>query len=122
MNQEATGETKREKIVILGGGVAAMTTAYELTNVPDWQSKYEITLYQLGWRLGGKCASGRNAKIADRIEEHGLHILCGFYENAFHAIRGCYGELVESGLRAPDAPNARWEEAFSPKDNVDLCE
>ncbi len=111
-----------EKIAILGGGVAAVVAAYELTNVPEWQNQYEITLYQVGWRLGGKCASGRNRERNDRIEEHGLHILCGFYENAFHAIRGCYAELAQRGLRQTGAPNARWDEAFAPKDNVDLCE
>ena len=35
----------KERIVILGGGVAAMTAAWELTNQPDWQSRYDITVY-----------------------------------------------------------------------------
>jgi uncharacterized protein with NAD-binding domain and iron-sulfur cluster len=64
---------KREKIVILGGGMAALTTAFELTNAKDWQERFEsITVYQLGWRLGGKGASGRGPHA--RIEEHGLHL------------------------------------------------
>ncbi len=112
----------KQKVVILGGGVASITAAYELTNAPDWNENYEVTIYQMGWRLGGKCASGRNSAFGDRIEEHGLHILCGFYENAFHTIRGCYEDLIKMGLRSPDAPNASWKQAFSPKDNVDLCE
>ncbi len=48
-------------------------------------------MYQLGWRLGGKGASGRGK--ADRIEEHGLHLLLGFYDNAFAMLREVYGEL-----------------------------
>ena len=44
----------------------------------------------MGWRLGGKGASGRG--IADRVEEHGLHLWMGFYENAFRLMRDCYAE------------------------------
>ena len=58
---------KKKKIVILGGGRASLTTAFELTNQHDWQEKYEITLYQMGWRLGGKGASGRNLNAQSRI-------------------------------------------------------
>ena len=42
-----------QKIAILGGGIAALGTALELTAEPDWQQRYEITVYTLGWRLGG---------------------------------------------------------------------
>lgn len=45
-----------KKIAILGGGPSALATAYYLTNIPDWKSKYQITIYQMGWRLGGKAA------------------------------------------------------------------
>ena len=85
---------KRQKIAILGGGMAAMTTAFELTSKPGWKDEYEITLYQLGWRLGGKGASGRNMRDHNRIEEHGLHVWGGFYDNAFAVIRQSYTELI----------------------------
>ncbi len=98
----------KKKIVILGGGVGAMASAFSLTHDPDWKSKYDITLYQMGWRLGGKGASGRNQKIADRIEEHGLHIWFGYYENGFKVMRECYGELG----RNPSEPLATWKDAF----------
>ncbi len=57
-----------EKIAILGGGLGALATAFELTSSPDWQSRYAITVYQQGFRLGGKCASSRRAEptIASR--------------------------------------------------------
>ena len=79
-----------KKVAILGGGVSAMTTAFELTR-PELDGQYEVTVYQLGWRLGGKGASGRNAAVAQRIEEHGLHIWMGFYDNAFRVMQEAYG-------------------------------
>lgn len=109
---------RRERIAILGGGVGAMTAAYWITTVPDWQAHYEIDVYQMGWRLGGKGASGRNAAIAERIEEHGLHIWFGFYDNAFATMQGVYGALD----RPAGAPLATWDEAFKPHDYVCLSE
>ena len=67
-----------------------MAAAFELTR-PTHRGKYQVTVYQVGWRLGGKGASGRGP--ADRIEEHGIHIWMGFYENAFRLLRECYAEL-----------------------------
>jgi uncharacterized protein with NAD-binding domain and iron-sulfur cluster len=80
-----------ERIVIIGGGMSGLVTAWELTSLPDWKSRYTITLLQQGWRLGGKGASGRG--VDDRIEEHGLHVLFGFYENAFRILRRVYEEV-----------------------------
>ncbi|EMG01531.1 NAD(P)-binding Rossmann-like domain protein [Leptospira borgpetersenii str. 200701203] len=90
--------------------MGSLVTAYEITSKPDWQEKYDITIYQLGWRLGGKGASGRNQDFSNRIEEHGLHIWFGFYDHAFQLIRKCYQEL---GRPLTD-PLATWEEAFKP--------
>ena len=72
----------------------------ELTNDPGWQEKYEITIYQMGWRLGGKGASGRNREISDRIQEHGIHLWMGFYENAFQMIRQVYDEARDENSHA----------------------
>ncbi|HZS40458.1 MAG TPA: NAD(P)-binding protein [Polyangia bacterium] len=105
---------QRRKIAILGGGIGALTTAFELTARDGWQDRYEIDLYQLGFRLGGKGASGCNRKKNDRIEEHGLHIWMGFYRNAFSLIRRCYDELA----RPPGAPLASWRTAFTPHDFI----
>ncbi|MEM7336781.1 MAG: NAD(P)-binding protein [Chloroflexota bacterium] len=103
-------EKKKEKIAILGGGLSSITTAFELSSVPNWQEKYEITVYQMGWRLGGKGASGRKQSVFNRVEEHGLHIWFGFYHNAFDMIRRAYLELD----RPLEKPLATWEEAFKP--------
>src|SRR5262245_17811410 len=105
---------RRQKIAILGGGMASLAAAFELTDQPGWHDRYEITLYQMGWRLGGKCASGRNLALSGRIEEHGLHVWGGFYENAFRLIRRCYDELG----RPPGHPMARWDDAFKPHNFV----
>lgn len=96
------------RVAVLGGGVGALTTAFELTSTPELRARYDVTVYQLGWRLGGKGASGRNMEIANRIEEHGLHIWMGFYENAFKVMREAYAELA----RQPPQPLATWKEAF----------
>lgn len=107
-----------EKIAILGGGAGSLAAAYHLTTPADWRERYEITVYQQGWRLGGKGASGRNAQLAQRIEEHGLHIWFGFYANSFAMIRAVYAELG----RPADAPLARWDQAFRPHDYLALAE
>lgn len=111
-------ELQPEKIAILGGGVGSMTTACYLTSQPGWQNKYDITIYQMGWRLGGKGASGRNAEYGERIEEHGLHIWFGFYENAFATIKAIYTALG----RPSEAPLATWQDAFKPHDYIALAE
>ncbi|MEO1592061.1 MAG: NAD(P)-binding protein [Cyanobacteria bacterium J06632_22] len=111
----------RQKIAVLGGGIGSLSTVYELTSQPGWEALYDITVYQLGWRLGGKGASGRNVKPEQpgqepnyRIEEHGLHIFFGFYENAFRIMKDCYEELGEDG------PFSSVEDAFKPHDFIVL--
>jgi uncharacterized protein with NAD-binding domain and iron-sulfur cluster len=103
------------RIAILGGGVGGMTTAFELTNWPGWEKEYSVDVYQMGWRLGGKGASGRRREMADRIEEHGLHVWMGFYENAFHVIRQVYDECGRRTL-LPRSPMATWRDAFLRQD------
>ncbi|TMA80518.1 MAG: FAD-dependent oxidoreductase [Deltaproteobacteria bacterium] len=85
------------RVAIVGGGCAGVTAAFELTR-PEHRGRYEVTVYQLGWRLGGKGASGRG--VHGRIEEHGLHVWMGWYENAFQILRECYRELDRDFLQA----------------------
>lgn len=110
----------KKKIAVLGGGTGALAAAFGITSQPGWKDRFEVTVYQMGWRLGGKGASGRNtdSAYADRIEEHGLHVWSGFYENAFRLIRACYDELG----RAPDAPLGTWQSAFTPQELIVLEE
>jgi uncharacterized protein with NAD-binding domain and iron-sulfur cluster len=96
------------RVAIVGGGCASIAAAFELTR-PEHAGRYRVTLYQMGWRLGGKGASGRGP--AGRIEEHGLHLWMGFYENAFRLMRECYAELARDPERCPIAD---WSDAFEP--------
>jgi uncharacterized protein with NAD-binding domain and iron-sulfur cluster len=104
------------KVAIIGGGCAGVAAAFELTR-PEHRGKYQVTVYQVGWRLGGKGASGRGP--AGRIEEHGLHLWMGFYENAFRLVRECYAEL---GRDSATSPIAGWRDAFSPAPVIGVVE
>jgi uncharacterized protein with NAD-binding domain and iron-sulfur cluster len=104
------------RVAIIGGGCAAMTAAVELTK-PERQGQFDVTIYQLGWRLGGKGASGRDPENG-RIEEHGLHLWMGFYENAFRLMRDCYAELD----RPESHPLRTWRDAFVPDNFVGVTE
>ncbi len=103
------------RVAIIGGGCAGMTTAFELTR-PELGGRYEVTVYQQGWRLGGKGASGRG--IHGRIEEHGLHVWMGFYENAFKLVQDAYRELDRDPSRCPIAS---WSDAFSPASEIGVA-
>ncbi len=104
------------RVAVLGGGCAALTAAFELTR-PQHEGKYHVTVYQMGWRLGGKGASGRG--VAGRIEEHGLHLWLGFYENAFRLMRECY---AERHAKFPRARFACWKDAFRPAPDVGVAD
>lgn len=109
----AAASGPKTRVAILGGGMSGLTTALALTDPENpRRGEYEVTVYQMGWRLGGKGASGRNMdpEYHYRIQEHGLHIWFGCYDNAFALMRKAYNELN----RAPDAPLARWRDAFHP--------
>ncbi len=113
------GYTKApERVAILGGGMAAMVAAFELTRLPDWRARFELTVYQQGHRLGGKSASGVNAAACNRIEEHGLHLLGGSYANVMRVMGEAYEELG----RPPDAPLARWADAITGVDVITIPE
>lgn len=107
----ASGQPVR--IAILGGGPAGVVAAYWLSR-PEQNGRYAVTLYTQGWRLGGKCASGRNMDLGARIEEHGLHMLMGCYENAFTTLRDAYTDWRQL---KPDPGSAfqTWEDAFLPQ-------
>ena len=81
----------KPKIVILGGGVAAVTAAYFLSGSKVVR---EPTTSSSISRAGGWAGRARAARTEDqRIEEHGLHVWFGYYENAFRLLRDCHAEL-----------------------------
>lgn len=107
---------KAKRIAILGGGAAALSAAWTIKqHDPD----AEVTVYQMGWRLGGKGASGRNQDRNMRIEEHGLHVFLGFYQNAHRLMQQVYGEL---GRDPAKHAFASWHDAFKPHSVVALME
>ena len=113
------------RIAILGGGAAGITAALQLSK-DGWHQRFDsITVYQQGWRLGGKGACGRGPDL--RIEEHGLHIWFGFYENSFRLLDRCHHELdarAEGSTGEPrwELPFASIEESFSPLVEVGLAD
>jgi len=90
-----------------------MAAVWELSR-PEHQGRYDITVYQQGWRLGGKGASGRGPN--GRIEEHGLHIWLGFYDNAFRMMRECYAELAAAG----EDVFGDWRDAWETENDIAL--
>lgn len=91
-----------------------MAAAWELSH-PKHNGRFKITVYQEGWRLGGKGSSGRGP--SGRIEEHGLHIWLGFYDNAFRMMRECHAELAQQGL---GDLYGDWTDAWTPENDVAL--
>src|SRR5262245_35328434 len=96
------------RIAVLGGGLGSLSAVFALTELPDWRERFAITVYQIGWRLGGKARSGRNIRVCARSESLGHHVWYGWYDNAFALVRRLYGEL----RRPAGAPLATWKEAF----------
>ncbi|MGH7295931.1 MAG: FAD-dependent oxidoreductase, partial [Polyangiaceae bacterium] len=104
------------KVAILGGGMAGVAAAWTLVHDPPPGVTFDVTLYESSWRLGGKCASGR--KVADgsyRIEEHGIHILLGFYSQVLRILRDCYAEVQPMGLGFPT-----FAQALEPSDLLQI--
>ena len=93
--------------------MGSIMTAFQLTATEELRQKHDITIYQMGWRLGGKLASGANTRKNYRNEEHGLHVWFGFYDNAFSELRKCYAELLQL---QPRFLYSDVMEAFQPND------
>lgn len=110
--------TAPRRVVILGGGMAGLTAAWSLSG-PDSPTPCDVTVYQRGWRLGGKGASSRG--VNGRIEEHGLHVLLGHYHQTFDLMESVYAEL-DRPRTDPDSPLATWSEAVKPSGAVSLAE
>jgi len=99
--------------------MAGLAAAWALTDpLPD-SAVESVTVYQRGWRLGGKGASSRGRH--SRIEEHGLHVWLGYYVNAFRLLGQVYDELDRPST-APDCPISSLRDAFLPAGRVGVAE
>lgn len=81
---------QREKIAILGGGIGALSAAWHLSSEAGWQERFDICVYQHGWRLGGSAAQAST--------------WYGFYANAFSMLRAAHERL--------ETPPARWRDGL----------
>lgn len=97
----------KQKVVVLGAGLGGLSAAFELTDYEGWENYYDVTVYQFGWQLGGKCRTGRGPN--DRIEEHGIHVFLGFYNNAMRMVRLAFEELKQKRILVTDKT---WESLF----------
>ncbi len=110
---------KKQRVLVLGAGMGGLTAAYELTSYPRWNDLYDVSVYVLGWRVGGKTATGRGP--AQRVQEHGIHILQGWYHNLFRTMKAVFEERV-SAAGLPPLPWATWYDALQRNDSTFLTE
>ena len=99
----------RQRVAVLGGGMAGLTSAYHLSRTQALRDRYEVTVYQMGWRLGGKVASGRDE--LGRNLEHGLHVWFGCYENTFQLLQEVYAARAPQ----PGSPFQVWTDVVKPQ-------
>lgn len=105
-------------MAVLGGGLGAIAAAFYLTDTPDKRARFRVTVFTDEHRLGGKAGSGRNLAHGGRIEEHGLHILLGFYDELFSLLRATW----DAWTPPPDGPFHSLDDALEPQRRITFPE
>jgi uncharacterized protein with NAD-binding domain and iron-sulfur cluster len=82
-------------VAILGAGPAGLAAAMALSDSPE----YSIHVYQMGWKAGGKCATGREPGHL-RALQNGSHYLFGCYENSFSLLAKAHRVLAQHPAEA----------------------
>ena len=93
---------KKKKVWILGGGLGGLSAAWALTSDRAARARFEVHVFQMGWRLGGKGRTGRDPHDDYRVIEHGLHAFAGYYHNTFRMLRACADDEEIRKLFAPE--------------------
>jgi uncharacterized protein with NAD-binding domain and iron-sulfur cluster len=108
---EAT-DSQRGRLIVLGGGIASLSAAFH-ASAPGWEKVFPggIHVYEMTEMLGGKGASRRrdSKDVKNRIEEHGLHVWFGSYDNAFSLLADCHAYLEE---QAKNHHYQRWSSSL----------
>jgi uncharacterized protein with NAD-binding domain and iron-sulfur cluster len=111
MNEADAGGDGRTRVAVLGGGPAGLAAAFGLSATPGLRARYDVTIYEAGWRVGGKCGQGRDANHAWRVEQNGTHYVFGAYDNVFQTARQAFDELAAAG----DTRFGSFESNFIPR-------
>ncbi|MBI5104642.1 MAG: FAD-dependent oxidoreductase [Solirubrobacterales bacterium] len=94
--------------------MAGLSAAWALSGEHE-RGELDVCVYEAAPHPGGKGASTRG--VHGRIEEHGLHVWLGYYDNAFRLMRDVYEEL-DRAATDPGCPIQGWRDAFAPADLV----
>eukprot|EP01062_Namystynia_karyoxenos_P069444 TRINITY_DN6493_c0_g1_i2.p1 TRINITY_DN6493_c0_g1~~TRINITY_DN6493_c0_g1_i2.p1 ORF type:complete len:806 (+),score=284.11 TRINITY_DN6493_c0_g1_i2:88-2418(+) len=109
------GARKPQKVAVLGTGLGATSAVWYMTDYEGWEQDWDITVYTLGFKMGGRGAATRSmGPEGMRIREHGLHIFMGWYNNAFRWVEDMYAQWKPS----KDCPLQKWQDAFKPSCNA----
>ena len=112
----AVSRAERRKVAILGGGMAGVTAAWRLSE-PGWEREFEsITIYQRGFRLGGK---GRQQPRRARARSKSTGSTCGSATTTTRS--GCCASATRSWTGRPPIPTApirTWRDAMLPAAEV----
>ena len=87
----------RRRVLVIGGGMAGLTTAHELSRTARLRSEWDVQVVEMGHKIGGRLASAHRPERWGRNEEHGLHVWFGWYDNTFR--------LAEEVWKAWPRPN-----------------
>jgi uncharacterized protein with NAD-binding domain and iron-sulfur cluster len=87
-----------------------MTAAYELTRTDAARAYWDVEIFEMGHRFGGRLASHHRNSRWHRNEEHGLHVWFGFYDNTFRLAE----QVWKDWQRPPGCPWTNVWDALRP--------